>query len=78
MTDPIALPPVITGEHVKAIMVRHGLSQGQMADLIGTHRVIVNRWVGGHRGLSQESAAKVRLVAERLASNDAVSTGGTT
>jgi len=78
MTDPITLPPVITGEHVRAIMVRHGLSQGQMADLVGTHRVVVNRWVGGRRGLSQESAARVRVVAEHLASNDAVSTGGTT
>ena len=68
MTDPITLPAVITGEHVKAIMVRHGLSQGQMADLVGTHRVVVNRWVGGHRGLSQESAAKVRDLAARLAS----------
>ncbi len=77
MTDLITLPPVVTGEHVKAIMIRHGLSQGQMARLIGTHRVVVNRWVGGHRGLSQESAAKVRLVAEHLASDDAVSTGET-
>ena len=67
MTDPITLPAVLTGQHVREVMTRYGLTQQMLADMLGIQRTQVGRWVAGG-GLSQESAAAFREVAARLAS----------
>jgi len=67
MTDPITLPAVVTGQHVREVMTRYGLTQQMLADMLGIQRTQVGRWVAGG-GLSQESAAAFREVAARLAS----------
>ncbi|MDQ3513421.1 MAG: helix-turn-helix domain-containing protein [Chloroflexota bacterium] len=67
MTEPITLPAVVTGQHVREVMTRYGLTQQMLADMLGIQRTQVGRWVAGG-GLSQESAAAFREVAAQLAS----------
>ncbi len=54
----------MTGEEVRQIRKRLGLTQAEFARLVGVHLVTVSRWEKGALGIRESAAKLMKLLAK--------------
>ena len=57
----------MTETEIRGLRKRMGLTQQQLADLLGVTFVTVSRWENGTHGIRESAARLLRLLAERRA-----------
>ncbi len=55
----------MTGDEVRRLRQRLGLTQAQLAERIGVHQNSLARWERGELGIRESAARLMRILAER-------------